>query len=70
MVAKGLFFLLCATVAVLASDKKETYTNKYDNINIKEIIENKRTKIAYTNCLLGKGNCTPDGKELKGKDIS
>ncbi|XP_046970219.1 allergen Tha p 1-like [Vanessa cardui] len=52
----------CLVVAALAEDK---YTDKYDNINIQEILENKRLLTAYVNCMLDKGKCSPEGKELK-----
>nr|AAC47827.1 olfactory protein [Cactoblastis cactorum] len=56
--------LLCCLAAVLARPS-DTYTDKYDNINIQEILENKRLLEAYVNCVLDKGKCTPEGKELK-----
>ncbi|CAH2042434.1 unnamed protein product, partial [Iphiclides podalirius] len=65
MVSKGLFFLLCTAVVVLADEDKETYTDKYDNINIDEILENERLLEKYVECLLDKGKCTAEGKELK-----
>nr|AHE13804.1 chemosensory protein 9 [Lissorhoptrus oryzophilus] len=43
----------------------EKYTNKYDNINIDEILQSDRLLNNYMNCLLDKGRCTPDGAELK-----
>ncbi|XP_068620563.1 allergen Tha p 1-like [Battus philenor] len=58
---KGLLVLLCVVAAVVA----ETYTDKYDNIDLKEIIENKRLLLVYVNCILDKGKCSPEGKELK-----
>lgn len=49
---------------VLAADK---YTTKYDNINLDTILQSDRLLRNYINCLLDKGSCTPDGKELKGE---
>lgn len=46
---------------------ENTYTTKYDNIDLDTILTSDRLLKNYVNCLLGKGNCTPDGKELKGK---
>lgn len=60
---KVLIVLSCVLVAVLADDK---YTDKYDKINLQEILENKRLLESYMDCVLGKGKCTPEGKELKG----
>ena len=59
--------LLCVMVAVVYAD--DQYTNKYDNINLDEILENRRLLVAYFNCVMEKGKCTADGKELKGKRI-
>lgn len=43
----------------------DTYTTKFDNIDIDAILKSDRLLKNYVNCLLDKGNCTPDGKELK-----
>lgn len=51
-------------IVVFADDK---YTTKYDNINLDQILSNKRLLSGYTNCLLDKGPCSPDGTELKRK---
>lgn len=50
---------------VFAADEK--YTTKYDNINLKDILESDRLLNNYVNCLKGTGKCTPDGSELKRK---
>ncbi|CAK1584490.1 unnamed protein product [Parnassius mnemosyne] len=42
-----------------------TYTTKYDNVNIDQILASERLLAGYVNCLLDLGPCTPDGKELK-----
>lgn len=39
----------------------------YDGIDLDEILTNDRLLAGYVNCLLEKGPCTPDGKELKSK---
>nr|ALT31606.1 chemosensory protein 24 [Cnaphalocrocis medinalis] len=59
---KYLIVLCCIAVAALADDK---YTDKYDNINLEEILENKRLLTAYVNCVMERGKCSPEGKELK-----
>ncbi|XP_063385783.1 allergen Tha p 1-like isoform X3 [Cydia fagiglandana] len=56
------FVLLCVASLALAEEK---YTDKYDNIDLDEILDNKRLLQAYVNCILDKGKCTPEGKELK-----
>nr|AHE13805.1 chemosensory protein 10 [Lissorhoptrus oryzophilus] len=55
----GILFSFC-----LAKPAK-SYTNKYDNVNIDEILNSDRLLKNYMNCLLDKGRCTPDGAELK-----
>ncbi|KAJ8717283.1 hypothetical protein PYW08_005682 [Mythimna loreyi] len=42
-----------------------TYTDKWDNINVDEILESQRLLKAYVDCLMERGRCTPDGKALK-----
>lgn len=55
-----LTLLVCATVA---QDNKK----KYENVNIETILSNDRVITNYINCLLGKGACTREGRELKSK---
>ncbi|GAB1862682.1 Chemosensory protein [Camponotus japonicus] len=59
---KVLALLLIAVACALADDK---YTTKFDNIDVDAILKSDRLLKNYVNCLLDKGNCTPDGKELK-----
>ncbi|KOB73531.1 Olfactory protein [Operophtera brumata] len=59
--SRGLHVLCCLTAAALA----DKYTDKYDNIDLKEILENKRLLLAYVACALDKGKCSPEGKELR-----
>lgn len=42
-----------------------TYTDKWDNINVDEILESQRLLKGYVDCLLERGRCTPDAKTLK-----
>nr|APB88047.1 putative chemosensory protein 11 [Lygus hesperus] len=58
--------LLLASVAtvVLCADE---YPDKYDNIDLDEILNNQRLYQKYFDCVMGKGKCTPDGAELKDK---
>nr|AKI84385.1 CSP2 [Holotrichia parallela] len=56
-------FVIFAIIVVVAGEEK--YTTKYDNINIDEILNNKRLLRGYSNCLLEKAACSPDGAELK-----
>ncbi|KAG5342063.1 PEB3 protein, partial [Acromyrmex charruanus] len=55
--------LFLLVVAVVLAEEK--YTTKYDNIDLDTILTSDRLLKNYVNCLLDKGSCTPDGKELK-----
>nr|CAJ2313460.1 Odorant-binding protein A10 [Metisa plana] len=44
---------------------RSTYTTKYDEVDLEEILANDRLLTGYVNCLLERGRCTPDGRELK-----
>lgn len=43
------------------------YTTMYDNINYEEIMKNDRLLGFYIKCLLDRGPCTAEGRELKSK---
>ncbi|XP_044263704.1 allergen Tha p 1-like [Tribolium madens] len=58
-----IFFIACVSVALARPE--EQYTIKYDNVNLKEILQSDRLTENYVNCLLDKKPCTPDGEELK-----
>ncbi|CAH0590235.1 unnamed protein product [Chrysodeixis includens] len=58
--------ILCLFVAVAVARPNESrYTDRYDNINLNEILNNRRLLLPYLKCILDEGKCTPDGKELK-----
>lgn len=61
--------VLCLFVVLATVNAGPTgqYTDRYDNINIDEILANERLFVPYVHCLLDKGRCTPEGKELKCK---
>lgn len=65
MKSVGVFCLLSAVV--LVTSRPETYTDRFDNINLQEIIDNHRLLKAYINCILDVGKCTNEGRELKSK---
>nr|UYB94429.1 chemosensory protein 5 [Lytta caraganae] len=54
---------VCALIGIVYAAEK--YTTKYDNVDLEEIIKSDRLMKNYVNCLLEKGNCSPDGTELK-----
>lgn len=49
--------------AVLA----QNYPNKFDNVNIETVLSNDRVLTNYIKCLLDKGACTREGRDLKSK---
>ncbi|CAH0401167.1 unnamed protein product [Chilo suppressalis] len=52
-----------AIPCVLAQTK--SYTNKYDTVNLDQVLSNRRLLHAYIKCTLDKGKCTSEGRELK-----
>lgn len=59
--------ILCIGLSLQEVAKPKTYTTKYDNIDLDEIIHNDRLLKNYVDCFLEKGRCSPDGLELKSK---
>lgn len=56
--------LVCC-VAVAWSKPASTYTDKWDHINVDEILESQRLLKGYVDCLVERGRCTTDAKALK-----
>ncbi|KAJ1530702.1 hypothetical protein ONE63_005566 [Megalurothrips usitatus] len=50
---------------VAAQDTKPSYSTKYDNLDLEEILRSERLLKNYFNCLMESGPCTPDGLELR-----
>lgn len=61
-----LFYFIITLVC--AADKNK-YTNKYDNVDIDQILNNRRVLTNYIKCVMEEGPCTPDGRELKSKFV-
>lgn len=55
-------FALCCVTVVFGAPQ---LTNRYDHINIDEVLQNERLVDNYIKCVLGTGRCTAEGKELK-----
>lgn len=53
-----------ATLMALAFAQAQ-YDSKFDGVNIDEILKNDRVLNNYLKCLLDKGPCTREGRELK-----
>ncbi|XP_026494643.1 allergen Tha p 1-like [Vanessa tameamea] len=60
-----IIFALAFCVAVAWGKPQGTYTDKWDQINIDEILESQRLLKGYVDCLVDKGRCTSDAKALK-----
>lgn len=60
--------LLCVAFCYGAPPAPKEYTTKYDGINLDEILNSKRLLGTYIKCLLDGTSCTPQGKELRGKN--
>lgn len=59
-------FVVGFLVVVAVSANKPKYTTKYDNVDLDSVLKSDRLLNNYFNCLMDKGNCTPDAKELRG----
>ncbi|XP_072942955.1 ejaculatory bulb-specific protein 3-like [Epargyreus clarus] len=60
------FLLFAVMLSVFwISVQTESYTSKYDKLDIDEVLANKRLLTAYVKCMTDAGRCTPEGKELK-----
>lgn len=60
-------FIVILLVAFAAAVAAQGYTKKYDNVNIDTVLSNDRVLSNYIKCLLDKGACTREGRELKSK---
>nr|AVM86437.1 chemosensory protein [Corythucha ciliata] len=59
------FLVACVAGLGVEAAAPSKYTTRYDNINIDDILKNERLYKQYYECLIGKGKCTAEGKELK-----
>lgn len=59
------FALVVAISMIVVVSADDKYTTKYDNVDLEEILHSDRLFLNYFKCLLDKGNCPPDGRELK-----
>ncbi|KAF4529196.1 hypothetical protein B566_EDAN011442 [Ephemera danica] len=57
--------LVLVSVALSLAVPQESYTTKWDNINVEEILTSDRLLKNYMNCVVDKGKCTPDASELQ-----
>ncbi|XP_076749478.1 chemosensory protein 3 [Xylocopa sonorina] len=62
----ALFLLvLVVAVAYVTARPEETYTDKYDNVDVDQILKSERLFSAYYKCLMDEGKCTPDAAEIR-----
>jgi hypothetical protein len=45
----------------------ENVSSKYEYVDVDLLLSNHRTVSSYINCILDKGPCTPEGRDLKGE---
>nr|AWC68031.1 chemosensory protein 12 [Matsumurasca onukii] len=57
-----LFVVVLLACLVTADDK---YTTKFDGIDVEAVLKNERILRRYVDCVLDKGPCTAEGRELK-----
>ncbi|WP_289479526.1 A10/OS-D family protein, partial [Klebsiella pneumoniae] len=64
---KSMIVLCVLSVAalVVARPDDSHYTDRYDNVDLDEILSNRRLLVPYIKCILDQGKCAPDAKELK-----
>lgn len=60
-------YILLLTIITFATivTCQQSYTTRYDNVNIDNILSNNRLRNNYIKCLLGEGKCNPEGATLK-----
>nr|QFR36144.1 chemosensory protein 17 [Conogethes pinicolalis] len=46
-------------------ENEDKYTDRFDSLNVDEIVANRRLLVPYIKCALDRGRCTPEGKEMK-----
>ncbi|EDW92640.1 ejaculatory bulb-specific protein 3 [Drosophila yakuba] len=61
----SLALVFCVFAGLAAAASQQQYTSKFDNVNVDEVLNNNRVLNHYLKCLMEKGPCTPEGRELK-----
>jgi len=65
MKASLAILLVCVFAGLAAAGAQREYTNKFDNINVDDVLSNRRILGNYIKCLMETGPCTAEGRELK-----
>lgn len=69
-IASFSFLLFTIFSCVVAEEKVETYSDKYDYIDVDEILSNPRLADTYYKCFMDLGPClTADQKFFRGMQI-
>lgn len=64
MFSKSFIPILAMTLVVA-----EFYSSRYDDFDIKPLLENDRILLGYTKCFLDQGPCTAEAKDFKSEYI-
>lgn len=64
MKSTAVMVLLLGIICMVIAEK---YPAKFDNVNIETVLSNDRVLTNYIKCLLDRGACTREGRELKSK---
>nr|AOG12902.1 chemosensory protein [Eogystia hippophaecolus] len=57
---------ICTVILfVLSLVYADFYNSRYDDFDIRPLLENDRILLSYTKCFLDQGPCTPDAKDFK-----
>lgn len=59
--------LVALFAVVIAVTSAQQYTSRFDNVDVDNILKNDRILNNYIKCMLEKGPCTKEGRELKSK---
>lgn len=61
------YFVFMLGLTFLSLTLAEQYTDRYDDLDINEILANKRLLSTYIKCVLDQSRCTSEGKAIKCK---
>lgn len=62
-------FVMVLLLGIVCMVMAQKYPVKFDNVNIETVLSNDRVLTNYIKCLLDKGACTREGRELKSMII-
>ncbi|XP_054277285.1 ejaculatory bulb-specific protein 3-like [Macrosteles quadrilineatus] len=67
MISPGLVVVALLLIGLASLDiaKGDSYTTRFDGIDVEAVLRNERILRRYVDCALDRGPCTAEGKELK-----